>query len=228
MTARGALAAALFDMDGILIDSEPIHEQSLRDICADHDVAYAPELHAGYVGRSDAFVFGDLCRRHPELGDDIQALVDARHARFMELVDRPLTPRDGVVDVLDACARYGVPLAVVSTSALPQIERIVTRLGLAPRFTDLVSCAMVRTPKPAPDVYLLAAERLGVDPSQSLVFEDSAPGVGAGVAAGAVTIAVPCPATVEHDLRAAHARVDEFTELGGARFDELIARYFGA
>jgi beta-phosphoglucomutase-like phosphatase (HAD superfamily) len=87
---------------------------------------------------------------------------------------------------------------------------------------------MVPSPKPAPDVYLLAAERLGVQPSQTLVFEDSAPGVGAGVAAGAVTVAVPCPATQAHDLSAAHARFASFEELGGAELGALIGRFFGA
>ncbi len=225
---RGPLAAALFDMDGILIDSEPIHEASLRDICAARGVVYDSALHAGYVGRSDAYVFGDLCARHPALGGDIDALVAARHARFMELVDRPLDPRPGVVAVLDALAASRVPMAVVSTSALAQIERIVANLGLRPYFAELVRCAMVPSPKPAPDVYLLAAERLGVRPARTLVFEDSAPGVGAGVAAGAVTVAVPCPATQAHDLSAAHARFASFEELGGAARGALIGRFFGA
>lgn len=217
------LKAVLFDMDGVLIDSEPIHQASLVELLTSYGVPYSSDMHEEFVGVADSEVFRRLKERYPVLEPDVKSLVRARHAIFATLVDRPLTPLPGVIARLDEVRALGLKTAVVSSSSIDQIRQITTNLGIRDRFEDLVSGGMAERSKPAPDIYLLACERLGIAPAEVLVFEDSSPGVRAAQAAGARVIAVPCPATKGHDLSAADARFDTLDMFTIA---QLRSRYF--
>lgn len=218
-----ALEAVLFDMDGVLIDSEPIHQASLVELLASFGVPYSSEMHVEFVGVADSEVFRRLKERYPALEPEVRELVSRRHALFAKLVDRPLAALPGVLERLDEVRELGLKTAVVSSSSIDQIRQITTNLGLRDRFDDFISGGMARRSKPAPDIYLLACERLHIDPANALVFEDSSPGVRAARAAGAKVIAVPCPATRHHDLSAADERAAGLNQFTIA---ELRERHF--
>ena len=213
--------AVIFDMDGVLIDSEPIHYASLREVLARYNVDYDEALHTTYVGKSDEGVFTDLKSRYRELTPDVATLIEERNVRFLELVDRPLQPMAGVVALLEAIDRSGLPMAVASSSALVQVERITANLGVSGFFRELVSGQMVPRHKPAPDIYLLTAARLGVDIANCVVFEDSGPGVRSAVDAGAYVVAVPCDASRHHDHSPARQIV---SGLDTIHLDTLLAQ----
>ena len=205
-------AAAIFDMDGLLIDSEPIHFESLRVQLERYGVEYSYEVHETLVGTEDTHCYRVIQAGTPVPLPPIAGLIAERHRIFLDLVDRPLTPLPGVISTLDALADRGVPLAVASSSPSEHIERVLSNLGIRDRFSVTWSGCDVPHSKPAPDVYLAACRSLDVPPTSALVFEDSGPGVASAASAGCVVIAVPQKETRGHDLSPAYQRLDSLTE----------------
>lgn len=185
---RFAPRALIFDMDGLMVDSEPLWFRVERDFAAARGGAWTEELAAPCVGRGmrntlfsmrDAFVF-DL---DPER--DAAELIDRFIVRIPEL-----ELKRGCAAMLDA-AQGNTRVALASSSPARLIDEVLARFGIAPRFDAVVSGEAVAHPKPAPDIFLEAARRLGVAPEHCLVLEDSLAGVTAGHAAGMAVIAVP-------------------------------------
>ncbi len=199
-------------MDGLLIDSEPIHFESLRVQLEKLGVVYEYELHETLVGTTDTHCYEVIRAANPQLEAPTARLIEERHEIFLELVDKPLTPLPGVMQALEAFAAADLPLAVASSSPAPHIERVLTNLGIRDRFSVTWSGCDVPRSKPHPDVYLAAATGLGAPPRSCVVFEDSGPGVAAGAASGAVVIAVPQRETLRHDLSPAHAQLGSLEE----------------
>ncbi len=181
-------AAAIFDMDGLLLDSE----RYLMDAW----LAAAREF--GRPLRDDEFLY-TVGRNRVEshvwlkgiLGDDFQAMWQ----RVLELIGAeegtvfPLKP--GATEILAALATMRVPCAVASSTASPEIRRRLAAVGVLEHFRALAGSDEVARGKPDPAVYALAAERLGVDPSSCLAFEDSQNGALAALAAGMQVVVIP-------------------------------------
>jgi HAD superfamily hydrolase (TIGR01509 family) len=147
---------------------------------------------------------------------DRAALSAEREARRLPLIEA-LPPCDGVEALLDAADAAGVPAAVASSSRAGWVVSHLDRLGLARRFAaivtrDDVGDDLART-KPAPDLFLIAAERTGADPARCVVLEDSPNGVAAGRAAGMAVVAVPGPMTRPLDFSRAHAVAASLADL---------------
>ena len=193
MTAHAPLPfaprAVCFDMDGLMLDSERVLLECWRETAHAHGAAVDDALWLAMVGLHEA-----ACRTllHEALGaaagDALRADAEARYARRVAS-GLPLKP--GVFALLDLLAARGIPRAVVTST---RRERALVKLqtaALLPHFSAVVAGGDVASPKPAPDPYLLAAERLGVAAGHCLVLEDSAPGVRAALAAGMTPIQVP-------------------------------------
>lgn len=183
------LTAAIFDMDGLLIDSEPVWmrvEQSVMLEVAGIDVTHAMLMQ--YQGRSTrAFCLG-MAKAFPEAGIKVEALLERLLSRMREeIVHAPLLP--GSAEILSWLASRNIPLSIASSSPLSFIQTVVDRHQLP--VTQLTSGTEVAASKPHPAVFELAASRLGVATEQCLVWEDSVNGVIAGKAAGMSVIAIP-------------------------------------
>jgi HAD superfamily hydrolase (TIGR01509 family) len=163
--------------------------------------------------------FRELCGRSPSAPE--QAVYHAEKGRiFNEVV--PGEPMRGIRELLTELAAAGVPAAIASSSPASWVVRATERLGLRPLFAAIVTGDDVVRRKPAPDVYLEAARRLGVDPARSIAIEDSGPGITAGRAAGMKTVAIPHWLTERHDLAGADLRVANAGELTLSRLMELL------
>ena len=207
------LDAVIFDMDGVLLDSEPLHEEALRAVLLECGVTRATGLlHVGMTTR-DSFTL--LCR---ELGlPHDPAALDARYStRVIPLLRARAAPLPGVPDVLRALRARGLRLAVASSSRPEVIEATLAVLGVRALFDVAVSAVEVRRGKPAPDVFLEAARRLGVAPGACVVVEDSERGVQAARAAGMRCVAVPCSVTRSHDFSRATLVLGGLPELLGS------------
>src|SRR5690606_34847652 len=164
------------------------------------------------IGRSWVQIYDNLCAHHPEIAwsrdELIAATAEARGEVFAEL---GVTVLPGALEVV---ARFShLPRAIVTGSSRVEAAQALEVLGVASAFSCVIASEDVPTSKPAPDGYLEAARRLGVDPARALVIEDSWAGIAAGLAAGARVVAVRAGNVAGQDQSAAHACVDCLEEL---------------
>jgi HAD superfamily hydrolase (TIGR01509 family) len=173
----------IFDCDGVLVDSERL---SVRVDAIFLDRLGWPmseaEIIGRFVGRSDADMRAVI---EEHLGGPIPGDIDQEFDRlYRETFDAELTPVDGIVEALDAIVAAGIPVCVASSGGHAKIRRSLELTGLTEYFGDRIfSAADVEHGKPAPDLFLHAASRMGAAPSRSAVVEDSAFGVDAAIAA---------------------------------------------
>jgi HAD superfamily hydrolase (TIGR01509 family) len=193
------LRAAIFDMDGVLIDSEPLHLRATQAAMGHRGSSFTERDNRAFFGATDAELFRVL-RILFNLDPDTSELVDAKRAHLVALIRAEGRPRPGVPEVPRGLRGAGLALGLVSASARPVIQTVLETVGLALDFTVVVSGDETGRGKPAPDGFLMAARRLGVEPHRCLVVEDSRNGVLAGKAAGMRVAAVPCPATSHEDF----------------------------
>lgn len=185
--------AAIFDLDGLLIDSEPYWRMAEMEVFDGVGVRLSEEeCHRTTGLRTERVVDFWLARRpwdterHPP--DQVAARINHR---VIELIGERGIAKEGVEHALDFMRSHELRLALASSSAMPVIEASIRRLGIAQRFDVVHSADFERHSKPAPDVYLGAARRLDVEPRRCIALEDSLPGVEAAKAAGMMCIRVP-------------------------------------
>ena len=184
------LDAVMFDMDGLLLDTEAVHRETMAESAAALGLDWRDEVFLKLIGvHRDA---NNLTLR-AHYGDDfpLDAFYDDSDRRFAHRLVAAIPLRPGVLAILDHLAADGVPRALVTSTASPTAEERLRRAGLIDRFDAIVTRSDVANPKPAPDPYLLAAERLAVRPAHCVALEDSHNGVRAAAAAGMATIMVP-------------------------------------
>ena len=185
------LRAAIFDMDGLLIDSEPLWRDAERDVFATVGIDITDELaEATNALRTDA-VTEHWFNYQPWIGPSLLDIENAVIDRVGELIRARGTMLPGVIETLDYFATRGYRLGLASNSPDVLIATATRKLGIHARFEVLSSSVHERLGKPDPAVYLTTAAKLGVQAAQCIVFEDSAIGVQAGKAAGMKTVAVP-------------------------------------
>ncbi len=205
-------AAVIFDMDGVLVDSEPMHLDAMREVLRPYGVPYTDQANEEFFGFTDLEVFRILRERHGHLPDPGE-LARGRTQLLVRQTRERTVPMRGIPEVPRRLRALGYRLAVASSSAAAVIEATVEVLGLAPVFEALVSGLEVGRGKPAPDVFLETARRLALPPRDCLVVEDSRNGLLAAKAAGMACAAVPCPATRHEDFAEADFRLTALPEL---------------
>ena len=207
------IKAVVFDMDGVLIDSEPVWERVRRKFVADHGGRWPEDAQDRMMGMStaewSAYISEDFGLRlpAPRVAELVIAAMAAEYQAHL-----PLLP-GAVGAVRDLSARW--PLAVASSAPKSLIEAVLDISGLRPAFAAAVSSEEVPRGKPAPDVYLEAAARLQVPPASCAAVEDSSNGLRAAAAAGCAVIAVPRPEypPAADALGQASVVLDSLTEL---------------
>jgi HAD superfamily hydrolase (TIGR01509 family) len=183
------IEAVIFDLDGVLLDSEPLWDRARRAVATEHSgrwVAGATEAMQGMSSREWSSYLHDVLgvRMRPEL------IVDAVVERLLRYYEEGLPLLPGAVEAVARMAR-AFPLGLASSSNRPVIDAVLERSGLAPMFRATVSSEEVARGKPAPDVYLEAASRLGEPAPRCAAVEDSANGIRAAAAAGLAVVAIP-------------------------------------
>jgi HAD superfamily hydrolase (TIGR01509 family) len=218
-----AIAAVVFDFDGVIIDSETAEFESHRLVYERHGVPLTPDEWCDQIGlwsEGHEQRWCDRLNARCGAGLTYDAFKAEQHRIFHEILARE--PMTGIRALIDALSEAGVPMAIASTSTPRWVLPAVERLGLTARFRAIVTAADVERRKPAPDVYLEAARRLDADPRRSVAIEDSAPGIAAATAAGMKTVAIPHWLTERHDLTAAALRVAHAGELSIDVLERLV------
>jgi HAD superfamily hydrolase (TIGR01509 family) len=207
------LDAVIFDLDGTLLDSERVMRVAMTGAAADLGYALDDDAFAAMIGVHHDGNRLFLANRYGE-GFPLDAFYEGARVRFREGTRGGPPLRPGVVALLDHLRGMGLPLAVATSTSSPQAETHLAEVGLLDRFDTVVTRSHVLHAKPAPEPYLLAAQRLGVRPTHCLAIEDSPTGVRAAHAAGMATIMVPdlLPADAETRARTV-AVVESLTEV---------------
>ena len=202
--------AAVFDLDGTLVDSETRSHESWRHVFRSRGIVPDDELIRAFVGRRGVDVHDLLRERVP--GHDPAELMAATSAHFHGADQPPLGPLDGAVELVERISAAGVPLALVTSAGRRYAEQTLTDLGVLPLFSVVVTAEDVTVGKPDPQGYLAAARGLGLPPADCVVFEDAPAGVAAAQAAGMYCVAVATSHPPE-DLAAADQVVPDLTKV---------------
>ncbi len=181
MRADGAL---IFDMDGTLVDNMSFHERTWLDLLAECGVAVtADEFHRRASGRTNPDILreflGDRLAEH-----EVAEWTERKEALYREAYRPHLREIAGLRGFLESAHRLGLPLAVATSGTPGNVEFVLEGLRIGPLFATIVTGDEVTRGKPDPEMFLTAAQRLGVEPARCLVFEDSRAGVDAALRAG--------------------------------------------
>ena len=199
----GAVHGVVFDMDGVLIDSGAHHRAAWAALLGDVGVTPQPEFWRLTIGRPAEEAVGLL------LGADIspweaRELAIRKRAHYVQLAGRGVVPVAGAPDFVASVRRAGLPCAVATSASRTDVWRLLQEVGLSREFQAIVTAEDVRFGKPDPEVYMLAAQGIGIEPRRCLAFEDSIVGVQAACGAGMRVVGVETAHT-EAELRSAGA-----------------------
>lgn len=214
------MSALLFDLDGTMLVSDPIHEQVFRELFAARGVAVEDDFYISRIhGRHNLDIFADFMP-----GADARALDELKEAMFRERLPRPYPAMPGLADLVALAVERGWQRAVVTNAMRKNAEAMLGAIGLRDAFETIVIGDECARGKPHPDPYLEAMRQLGAAPSACVAFEDSSAGVRSAAAAGAFTIGLRS-ALDDATLRAAGAQatIKDFTD---PALPDLLGRAF--
>jgi len=209
------IKAIIFDLDGTLVDSEPFNVEIEKLQFRLNELSISEEEHRKYLGISSDVMWRDIAQRH-NLKLPVDELIEQNRTEcirfFSELNEIPIMP--GIIDLLEKLRTKNYPLAVASSSFPEIIHIILEKAGLSNYFQVIVSSQEAGKSKPEPDIFLLAAKLLGVNPVDCLVVEDSANGINAAHAAEMSCVAYQGPGVNPQSQKEADAIVKSYEQLG--------------
>lgn len=184
------IRAVIFDMDGVLTDSEPLINAAAVAMFRERGIPVAPEDFVPFIGTGENRYIGGVAEKYG-VGLDLEAAKRRTYEIYLELVPRQLRAFPGAVELVHACRAAGRRVALASSADRVKIEANLRHIGLPSEFWDaLVSAEDVVHKKPAPDIFLAAARKLGLPPAACVVIEDAVNGIQAARAAGMRCVAV--------------------------------------
>lgn len=208
------IEAIIFDMDGTLVDTEPFNTEIEKRQFRINDLHISEEEHQQYLGIASDAMWRVIAERH-QLQTPVSEIIEQNHKesfRYLSEVDHiPVMP--GLVELLEKLQAGKHPMAVASSSTPEIIDLVLNRTNLRKYFQVVVSAQETGKSKPEPDVFFLAAEKLGVEPANCLVVEDSPNGIKAALAAGMTCIAYEGPGADPQKQKEADAVIQSYTEL---------------
>jgi HAD superfamily hydrolase (TIGR01509 family) len=204
-------SAVIFDMDGVLADTEPVYEQALGVVLARRNAAVSSTEYAALVGLTNEATWRWVVERFG-LAESPEQLFAESEPVLMRALSGGIVAAPGAIELVRTLHSRGIPQALGSSATRHAVETVLTGLGLADAFSAVVSGDDVRQGKPDPAIFLEAARRLGVATSATVVIEDSLPGLRAGRLAGMTTVGVRSRYTANVELPA-DLIVESLTEL---------------
>jgi beta-phosphoglucomutase len=217
-------AALIFDMDGVLVNSNPFHVQKWKEFLEERRIPYnAEDLPKQILGIRNDTAFQRFFGR--ELGEgELEKLSEGLEASFRAVFRPHAQPLPGLKALIDECHAEGIPLAVASSAMSKNVDFVVDTLKLRPYFAAIATGDDVSRPKPDPEIYLKTAEQLGLAPVKCVAFEDSFVGIESAKRAGMKCVAIASTFPAEELRRQTQADlvVKGFEELSLSRLRELF------
>jgi len=220
--------AVIFDMDGVLIDTYDAHYESWLAMTRHAGLSFSKAQFTATFGWTTREIIARFWDASGYTEADIKELDDLKEAAFREIIAAEFPAMPGVNRLLDELHRSGFRLAVGSSGPPENVELVLERLGKRALFEGLVTATDVTRGKPDPQVFLIAARKLGVSPQRCAVVEDAPPGVEAARAAGMASVGLTSTGRTAESLAAADLVVGSLDELSADVFRRLIASSQGS
>lgn len=214
----------IFDVDGVLIDSYQPHFESWRRIARNHGVNYTETLFAQGFGRTSREIIARDWNMPDLSPEEIAAIDDAKEAAYREIVATNFPHMPGATELVKSLHADGFRIAVGSSGPRANVLLAVEQLGIGDYLDGIVTGQDVSRGKPDPQVFLVAAERLGLPPECCAVVEDAPAGVEAAHAAGMACVGFPSTGRVPADVAQADLQISDLSDLSPLAFRELIAQ----
>lgn len=214
------IQTVIFDMDGVIVDTEPVHHYAYDQHFKELGLAVTPEMYASFTGSSTKNIYS-IIKSHFSLTDEVESLVQGKRRLFNDAFDnkQDLYLLDGVEDLIKELHTKGMQLVLASSSANETIERIFKRFHLDAYFTFKVSGEDFPQSKPHPAIFLKAAELSGTLVENCIVIEDSTNGIKAAKAAGIFCVGYQSVNSKLQDYSLADKIISNFNELD---YDKIV------
>jgi len=212
------IKAVIFDMDGVIVDSEPIHIEAEKQTLLKHGVKITTEELRTYTGTTAEFEFNDLIRKY-RLKTTAKTLFDEKEVIMFRLLEERTKPTKGVIDLIKILKQQGFKLGIATSGHRKLAHYYLNRLGIESLFDTVVCAEDITRSKPDPEIFLKAAQKLGIEPAKCVVIEDAKLGTAAAIKAGMKCIGYRNPNSGNQDLSKADWIVTDFTKLD---FQELL------
>lgn len=217
------LKAVLFDMDGVIVDTEPLHRKAYHQMFDEVNINVSNELYDSFTGQATL----PICQRLVDefnLNLEPQELVSLKRKHFKYLFenDDSLQLIDGVLDLIKNYYSNGVTLVLASSASMPNINRVFERFDLNQYFIAKFSGADLKASKPHPEIFEKAAEASGFSRSECMVIEDSTNGIKAALSAGIFCVAFKSPHSTNQNYTLANLVIDDFKEIVFEKAKDLV------
>ncbi|HVD96672.1 MAG TPA: HAD family phosphatase [Cytophagaceae bacterium] len=211
-------SAIIFDMDGVLVDNNDFHYRSFEVFCKKYKLTLTPEIYNTFItGRTNEMIlkyfFGENITP-----SEVEQLTYEKEALYRELYKPYIKPAPGLANFLETSFEKGIKFAVASNGPIENIDFVLDETNIRSYFSVIVNASMVKQGKPAPDIYLKAAEMLGKDTKDCVVFEDSPTGIRAALAAHIKVIGLTTT-HAPHELIGTEFVVKDFSD---DRLNEIV------
>ncbi|WP_339751793.1 HAD family phosphatase [uncultured Winogradskyella sp.] len=208
------LKAILFDMDGVIVDTEPLHRKAYHQMFDDVNIKVNSVLYESFTGQSTI----NICKRlvdHFNLNEEPKYLVNLKRKHFKYLFenDSNLVLIDGVLERIKDYYYNGLKLVVASSASMPNINRIFDRFDLNPYFSAKFSGSDLKQSKPHPEIFIKAAESTGFNKSECMVIEDSTNGIKAAHLGGIFCAGFKSEHSSGQDYSLANIVISDFREI---------------
>ena len=217
------LKGVIFDMDGVIVDSEPIHYRIFKKYSRELGFEIPDEEYNTFIGSNNRAIYTILKQKY-NLKPETEEMIKTYEKRCNEYYDtaqdeKPIKNVDILIKQLHS---EGIKLAIASSSPIESINAVTKLFDLKEYFDRLVSGSRLSSPKPAPDIFLMAAGQLGLEPSECAVVEDSQNGVTAAKAAGMKCIGFKNKNSGNQDISSADIIIDSFEDISVEEIKSLF------
>lgn len=210
-------------MDGVIVDTNPHHRIAWREYYQRNGKTLSDDDFIQYVsGKHNSDIVAHLFANQTLTLDEVVRLSNEKEALFRELYSPVITPVFGLVDFLKALKEAGIRTAVATSAPVENLDFVVNALGIRSYFDALLNESMVSHPKPDPEIYQKAMEMLGVEPGDSVIFEDSMTGIQAAKASGAYVVGMATTQSADELRPFVDDVARDFAEMTLDRVQQLV------
>ncbi|MEO6347523.1 MAG: HAD family hydrolase [Aquaticitalea sp.] len=219
------LKTVIFDMDGVIVNTEPLHHSAYYRMFDDVNIYVSDALYASFTGQATLAICKRLCEYfNLTMGPATLAELKRHHFKYLFETDASLGLIDGVLDVIKEYHQKGLTLVLASSASMGNINNIFERFNLSSYFVAKLSGADLKASKPHPEIFEKAASASGHQPHECIVIEDSTNGIEAAKAAGIFCVGYDSLNSKDQDYRLADLVVSDFKEIAFAKISEVFMR----